>query len=337
MQPTGLVAGTGRTPAPWVGPAWSGTPLGVMSGQTPPAAARHQQVAGGSGHHLLGHRCRWGDPRGQAHTQADEEAPAARTTFGMGIASLTAGRLPVQDHRLCHRLLPQLGPTAGQGRPLGRRIPSVGTDDPSARGRHRHEIPPDTLVDGHAPAALGRGLLPGPLPVEPIAARHHALLTRDSPLVGEGPTTEGAGHRGEHPGAMGIPLPDVHVPLLTPTLMAQRDPVPQGHPIGPREGPLVDSAIECRQPLAPTHRQHHPHRQQKPVADRPPLPLVRHPATGDQTVEMGVSHQRLAPGMPRGAEPRPGAEICGSAPQFRQRPPHRRTQQLGHHLDMHQP
>jgi hypothetical protein len=178
MPPAGRVAGTGRTPAPGVGPAWSGTPLDVMSGQTPPAAARHPQVAGGACHHLLGPRCRWGDPRGPDHTQAAEEAPAARTTFGVGLSSLAACRLPVQAPRLGHRLLPQLGPPAGQGLPRGRRIQSVGTDDPRARGRHMHERPPDTLVDGHAPAALGRGLLPRPLPVEPLAERHPALRTR---------------------------------------------------------------------------------------------------------------------------------------------------------------
>jgi hypothetical protein len=106
--------------------------------------------------------CRWRDPGGQDHTQADEEAPAAWTALGMGIPAITACHLPGQDSWLFYRPLPQLLPTTGQGLTLGRRIQPIGTDDPGAGCRHMQEIPPNKLFDGHAHAPLSGVLPAGP-------------------------------------------------------------------------------------------------------------------------------------------------------------------------------
>jgi hypothetical protein len=123
-------------------------------------------------------------------------------------APLAARRPPVYHRRLDHWPLSQVRPTDRQGLTLSRRIQPVGPDDSGARGRHMHAIPPDKLCDGHVYAALGRAFIARALSIEPIAERHHPLLTRDQPPVGEGPTPEVAGQIGEHPGAMGIPLAD---------------------------------------------------------------------------------------------------------------------------------
>jgi hypothetical protein len=112
-------------------------------------SSRVVQRASGSCHHLLGHRCRGWVPGRQDHTQVDEQARAVRTTCGMGLSSLTPCRLPGQDHRRCHRRLPQLGSTAGDSLPLGCRVQSIGTDDPRARGQHMPEVP-HPRSSGHA-------------------------------------------------------------------------------------------------------------------------------------------------------------------------------------------
>jgi hypothetical protein len=62
-----------------------------------------------------------------------------------------------------------------------------------------HAIPPATLFQGHGQASRAAAFPPTLLPVAPIAAANHALRTRDQLLVGEGPSSEVTGQRGEPP------------------------------------------------------------------------------------------------------------------------------------------
>ena len=86
-----------------------------------------------------------------------------------------------------------------------------------------HEIAPEELGEGHGhqptPLAASR------LPVHPVAQRHRARLARHQPLVREGTAPQIPGQIGRDPVAVGVALPDMHMPLRAAQFVQQMLPL----------------------------------------------------------------------------------------------------------------
>jgi hypothetical protein len=127
--------------------------------------------------------------------------------------------LPVQHRRLDHRPLLQWLAADGQILPLGGRIQPVGTHDPRAGGRDVQPIAPDQLGTGSGHLTPPRPA--GRLPIEAVPEGDLRMFTRHQSCGGERSPADIACSIDEDPGAMRIPRPDVHVPLLAPQLVEQ--------------------------------------------------------------------------------------------------------------------
>jgi hypothetical protein len=108
----------------------------------------------------------------------------------------------------------------------------------------------------------------------------------------------------------------MHIPLHTAQLVEEILPLLATLTCRECELALCDPLADRRPQLAPEHRHHHPHRQQKAVPHRHPLARLTQPATRHQTVEMRMQAQRLAPGMQRHDDPGLAAEILSIAQQL---------------------
>ena len=268
------MARTGWAPAPWSWPAWSRTTLVVASGHRAPSSGGRPRVASASGRDLRRPLpWRW-HPRAGDDPEPDTPTTAHRTACGMLVPAVLAHRLPVQPRRLDARPLPQGRAAHRQRRSRGGRLSPITADAHGARFWDVHERAPAELRDGYGEQALPRAA--SMRPVEAVQPRPRRRCARPQPLVGAGAPRHGARHIGAHPWAMRIPLPEVHGPRLAASWAAPDGPVPPGHPVWPRAGPLLDGGIHGRELLAPKDRHHHAYRQQKAMAPGGPWPPRRY-------------------------------------------------------------
>ena len=134
----------------------------------------------------------------------------------------------------------------------------------------------------------------------------------DQTRVLEWPTPHVPREIRRNPGPVRVALLDVDVPprlfrvaqavrQVQKRLRAQR--LRQG------EGAALPGRTQRGEELAPKDRHGHAHRQQEPVAYRLPLPIGGQATARHQTVDMGVEHERLPPGMQRRNDPRLRAKV----------------------------
>jgi hypothetical protein len=280
--------------------------------------------AGGACHDLHEPRCRWGAPRGQEPTPADQQATAAWTAFGRNSPAVTARPLPVQHERLFSRPWPHLGAADRQGLTLG------GADRPSPR---------TTRVPGSGPCRRSRRINSSMGQVR----RSRCCRADPSPVTRERQVTRPCAPATQRRVATGPPRRNHASEVRTPAPGAYRarlGPGPGGRPswlsrfaLGWQRRPSGRASWPC----AATDGPHPPPRPQTPMPHRPPRPFGRQPTTGHQPGQRRRAHPRRAPGGQCGDDPSLGPQLRRVAAERTRRRAHRGTPPLRHQPALGQP
>src|SRR5262245_9633761 len=118
------------------------------------------------------------------------------------------------------------------------------------------------------------------------------------PAVLDGTTTQIAGQIGHYPSPMAVAFHDPHVPLRLPRVAQAVQEVEQllrTHRLEKGKRPVCQGVADGREHLAPKHRHDDPRREDKGVPDGRPVCRRGPPPTGDQTVDVPMEHEGLAP------------------------------------------
>ena len=233
----------------------------------------------------------------------------------MGFPTLGTQRLPVQTHGDLYGRLPKCRAADGQGlgvplmiQPIAPHHARLGHWDmeepPLQKGRHGQ---------GHP---LGRGrprlgvLLPGA-----IGEGDAVTIPGHQTRVFDGATTQIPCQIRDHTGSVPIALPHVHIPR---GLLGMAEPMEEiekllgTHGLWQPQHVPGKSPPEGAEPLAPQHRHDRACREQKPVAHGLPGSVWSQPPAGDETMEMGMQHEGLTPGVQRREDARLRASVLRS-------------------------